>query len=87
MTGRPEFLPSSAVSVGMHLYESTTFAVRLYPGEDRVTLEMAGSGGSVTLFLDRPEVVRLRTVLEQVEQDLTAQQHEIGVRASSGPAA
>ncbi|SFO56494.1 hypothetical protein SAMN05216207_10901, partial [Pseudonocardia ammonioxydans] len=29
MTDRPDFLPSSTVSVGMHLYETTTFATHL----------------------------------------------------------
>ena len=87
MSGRPDFLPSSTVSVGMHVYETTIVATHLYPGEDRVTVEVTGSGGSVTLFLNRPEIVRLRTVLECAEQDLTAQQHKIGARASSGPAA
>lgn len=84
---RPEFLPSSTVSVGVHVYETTIFATHLYPGDDRVTVDVTGSGGSVTLFLDRPEVARLRGVLERVEQDLTERQHEIGVRAINGPAA
>ena len=87
MTGRPAFLPSSTVAVGIHVYATTTFATHLYPDDDRVTLDAAGSGGTVTLFLDRPEIARLRAVLEQAEQDLTAGQQEIGVRASSGPAA
>ncbi|BBG03967.1 MULTISPECIES: hypothetical protein [Pseudonocardia] len=87
MTDRPDFLPSSTVSVGMHLYETTTFATHLYPDDDRVTVDAAGSGGTVTLFLDRPEITRLRGVLEQAEQDLTEQQQKIGVRAISGPAA
>ena len=87
MTGRPDFLPSSTVAVGMHVYETTTVAAHLYPADDRVTVDVAGSGGTVTLFLDRPEIARLRAVLEQVEHDLTAQQQEIGVRAISGPAA
>ena len=87
MTGRPEFLPSSTVSVGIHVYETTTFATHIYPANDRVTVDVAGSGGTVTLFLDRPEIARLRGVLERAEQDLTEQQQEIGVRAISGPAA
>ena len=87
MTGRPDFLPSSTVSVGIHVYETTTVAAHLHPADDRVTVDVAGSGGTVTLFLDRPEIARLRTVLEQAEQGLTAQQNEIGVRAISGPAA
>ncbi|SFN41498.1 hypothetical protein SAMN05216207_10142 [Pseudonocardia ammonioxydans] len=87
MTGRPDFLPSSTVSVGIHVYETTTFATHLYPDDDRVTLDATGSGGTVTLFLDRPEITRLRAVLEQAEQDLTEQQHEMGIRTISGPAA
>ena len=87
MTGRPDFLPSSTVSVGIHVYETTTFATHIYPDDDRVTLDAAGSGGTVTLFLDRPEIARLRAVLEQAERDLTEQQHEMRVRAISGPAA
>jgi hypothetical protein len=84
---RPDFLPSSTVSVGLHVYESTEFVTRTYPDEDRVTIDATGSGGSVTLFLDRPDIARLCTVLEQAEHDLTSRQNDNEGSAISGPAA
>ena len=81
-------MPSSTVTVNVHVFETTTFAVRFYPGEDRVTVDVAGSGGSVTLYLGRVELVRLREVLDGGEWELTTGQNEHdGVRAISGPAA
>ncbi|MFC5994560.1 hypothetical protein ACFQE5_10095 [Pseudonocardia hispaniensis] len=82
---RPAFLPSSTVSVNLHVYETTIVAARPYPAEDRVTVDVTGSGGTVTLYLGRPDIGRLRAVLEQAEHELTDQQN--GVRAFSGPAA
>ncbi|OLL74913.1 hypothetical protein Ae168Ps1_3310c [Pseudonocardia sp. Ae168_Ps1] len=75
---RPDYLPSSTVTVSVHVFASTstTFPVRHYPQEDRVTVDVSGSGGSVTLFLDRAELVRLRTVLESTERELTDCQNE-----------
>ncbi|WP_337826559.1 hypothetical protein [Pseudonocardia sp. UM4_GMWB1] len=84
---RPDFLPSSTVSVGIHVYATTEFVTRTYPDEDRVTIDATGSGGSVTVFLDRRDIARLRTVLEQAEHDLTSRQHDNGARSISGPAA
>lgn len=84
---RPAFLPSNTVAVSLHVYETTEFTTRTYPYDDRVTIDATGSGGSVTLFLDRPDIARLRTVLEQAEHDLTSKQDEHGTRSISGPAA
>lgn len=88
---RPEWLPSSMVTVNVHVFETTQFPVRIHPREDRVTVDVEGSGGSVTLYLDRTDLVRLREVLDATERELTARQNEKndsnGVRAVSGPAA
>lgn len=88
MSGRASFLPSSTVTVNVHVFETTTFPVRFYPGEDRVTVDVAGSGGSVTLYLDRVELARLCNTLGAAERELTTRQQEHdGVRVISGPAA
>lgn len=88
MTGRPDWLPSSTVTVNVHVFETTRFPVRYYPDQDRVTVEVSGSGGSVTLFLDRTELSRLHAVLVEAEHDLTEQQdNTTGVGVHSGPAA
>lgn len=88
MTDRPNVLPSSTVTVNVHVVETTVFPVRCYPGEDRVTVDVSGSGGSVTLYLDRDDLARLRGVLETAERELTDRQNDSnGVRAISGPAA
>ncbi|MEV1291511.1 hypothetical protein [Pseudonocardia sp. NPDC049635] len=85
---RPDWLPSSTVTVDIYVYESTTFPVHLYPGEDRATVDLTGSGGTVTLFLPRADLTRLREVLAQAERDLTEQhQNRNRVREISGPAA
>lgn len=85
---RPAFLPSSTVVANVHVYESTSFPVRCYPSDDRVTVDVSGSGGSVMLFLDRAELVRLREVLQAAERELTDRQNESSeIRAISGPAA
>ncbi|MBC3194158.1 hypothetical protein H7X46_24195 [Pseudonocardia sp. C8] len=85
---RPDWLPSSTVSVNLHVFETTAYRVSFYPAEDRVTVDADGSGGSVVLFLDRPEIARLRGVLEQAERELTARQNtENGPRVVRGPAA
>ncbi|MBW0105241.1 hypothetical protein [Pseudonocardia sp. KRD291] len=87
MTAVPDLMPSSTVWVGMHVYDNTSLGTKIYPADDRATVEATGSGGSVTLFLGRPEIARLRGVLEQAEHDLTEHQNAIGVRATSDPAA
>ena len=87
MTGRPSFLPSSTVAVSVHVYDSTEFPVRYYPAEDRVTVDVTGSGGSVALFLDHADLSRLRAVLEQTERELTNRTNSNEVRAIGGPAA
>jgi len=87
---RPEWLPSSTVTVNVHVFETTSFPVRIYPREDRVTVDVEGSGGSVTLYLDRPDLVRLREVLDATEWELTTRQNDNEsneVRAVNGPAA
>ncbi|MEV1295816.1 hypothetical protein [Pseudonocardia sp. NPDC049635] len=79
------------MTVNVHVFETTSFPVRVHPREDRVTVDVEGSGGSVTLYLDRPDLVRLREVLDVTERELTARQNENKksneVRAVSGPAA
>lgn len=88
MSCRPEFLPSSTVSVNVHVVESTSFPVRYYPADDRVTVDVTGSGGSVVLYLDRSDLARLRGVLELAERELTDRKNEEnGVRRINGPAA
>ncbi|WFG43542.1 hypothetical protein [Pseudonocardia alni] len=67
---RPEWLPSSTMTVNMHVHETTAFPVRFYAEEDRVTVDITGSGGSVTLFLDRAELARLASVLLHTESEL-----------------
>jgi len=87
---RPEWLPSSTVTVSAHVFETTSFPVRIHPREDRVTVGVEGSGGSVTLYLDRTDLVRLREVLDATERELIARQNDNEsneVRAVSGPAA
>lgn len=88
MSGRASFLPSSTVTVNVHVFETTMFPVRFYPGEDQVTVDVAGSGGSVTLYLGRVELARLCNTLVAAERELIARRNEHhGVRAISGPAA
>ncbi|MDN5915477.1 MAG: hypothetical protein L0I76_10285 [Pseudonocardia sp.] len=84
---RPDYLPTSTVSVNLHVYETTPVQTVAYPNEDRVTVAASGSGGSVTLYLNRPDIARLRRVLEQAEHELTERQRASEVRSIRGPAA
>lgn len=69
---RPAFLPSSSVVVCVHVFESSTFATVIHAGEGRATVRLDGSGGDVTVFADRAELVRLRDVFADVVTELDA---------------
>ena len=55
------------LGVDAQLNEYTQISHRLYPGEDRVTVTVEGTNSAhVTLFLPRPELLRLRDTLTAV---------------------
>ncbi|SDG02504.1 hypothetical protein [Pseudonocardia oroxyli] len=67
---RPEWLPTTHVEVGVHVYETTRFATRLYPEQDRATVRIDGSDAHVTVFGHHGDLVRLRDVLAEVVTQL-----------------
>lgn len=69
------------VGVDAQLDEFTQISHRLYPGDDRVTVTVQGGNAAhVTLFLPRPELLRLRDTLTAVAGE------RIGALAASSPA-
>ncbi|GAA1393682.1 hypothetical protein GCM10009613_40550 [Pseudonocardia kongjuensis] len=60
------------VVVYAHVDPETDFPAHYYPGEDRVTVDVAKPGGSVTLFLDHTELARFRDTLGEIERELAA---------------
>lgn len=72
---RPDWLPSTTVSIHAHVHETATLIPRLFPGEERATVTADGSGGSVTLYATRDGLVRLRDVLADVVAQLDAARH------------
>lgn len=85
---RPDVLPSSVVSVYVHVYETSEFVTRYYPNIDRVSVDVAGSGGTVALFLGQAEIARLRAELEQADRVLSSRGNDTNrARVISGPAA
>ena len=58
------FLP---IDVGAHVNEYTVISHRIYPREDRVTVNFSGTNqAQVALYLPRPELHRLRDILSRV---------------------
>lgn len=76
---RPDWLPSSTVHVGLHVYETTRVRHVLYPEEARATVDVAGSGGQVTVFAERAELVRVRDALAAVVAELDAARAACGL--------
>jgi hypothetical protein len=75
------------VIVSAHIAASTGIELTVYPGEDRVTVSLEGSGlTDVTLFADRLELVRLRDALSAALTDLDAQRGALAEPTAS-PAA
>jgi len=73
------------VIVSAHIGASTGIESRVYPGENRVTVSLEGSGlTDVTLFADRAELVRLRDALSAVLTDLDEQRGALAEGSRAG---
>ena len=73
--------PSLGVAVLVHLYSSTEIDWRVKAAEDRATVSLAGAGlADVTVFADRPELVRLRDTLDAVLVELDKQRAALDER-------
>jgi hypothetical protein len=71
------------VIVSAHIAASTGIDSTVYPAQNRVTVSLEGSGlTDVTLFADRPELVRLRDALSAVLTDLDEQRAALAEPAS-----
>jgi hypothetical protein len=63
------------LGVDAQLNEYTQISHRLYPDDDRVTVTVQGTNAAhVTLFLPRPELLRLRDTLTAVARELAGAQ-------------
>jgi len=67
---RPEWLPTTHVEVGVHVYETTRYATHLYPEQDRATVRIDGADAHVTVFGHHGDLVRLRDILTEVVDQL-----------------
>ncbi|MEU4373121.1 hypothetical protein [Pseudonocardia alni] len=67
---RPASLPTTHVEVGVHVYETTRYATRLYPEQDRATVRVDGADAHVTVFGHHADLIRLRNVLTEVVTQL-----------------
>ncbi|MGE0300557.1 MAG: hypothetical protein AB7I38_19000 [Dehalococcoidia bacterium] len=79
---RPGFLPSSSVDVAVHVYETSTIGSTVHAAEHRATVRLGGSGGQVTVFADRGELVRLRDALAEVVAELDAARARLAAELS-----
>jgi hypothetical protein len=74
--------PMLWLGVDAQLTASTQISHRLYPDDDRVTVTVEGSDAAhVTLYLPRPELLRLRDTLTAMARELA------GAQAAPSPAA
>lgn len=69
---RPEWLPTTHVEVGLHVFETTHYTPHLYPEQDRATVRIDGADVHVTVFGHHGDLVRLRDVLADVIGQLEA---------------
>jgi hypothetical protein len=69
---RPDWLPTTHVEVGLHVYETTRYATHLYPEQDRATVRIDGADAHVTVFGHHGDLIRLREVLTDVIAQLDA---------------
>jgi hypothetical protein len=69
---RPDWLPTTHVEVGLHVYETTRYTPHLYPDQDRATVRIDGADAHVTVFGHHGDLVRLRDVLGDVVTQLEA---------------
>jgi len=67
---RPEWLPTTHVEVGLHVYETTRYDSHLYPEQDRATVRIDGTDAHVTVFGHHGDLVRLRDILTDVVTQL-----------------
>ncbi|MFR9801720.1 hypothetical protein ACL02T_05355 [Pseudonocardia sp. RS010] len=63
---RPDWLPTTHVEVGLHVFETTRYHSHLYPEQDRATVRIDGADAHVTVFGHHGDLVRLRDVLTDV---------------------
>lgn len=82
---RPGFLPSSRVSVAVHVYETSTIDSTVHPGEGRATVQVDGSGGAVTVYAKRADLVRLRDALTEVVAELDAARARLAAELAGEP--
>ncbi|PTA42984.1 hypothetical protein [Micromonospora sp. RP3T] len=59
------------MTANVHVKPETELSFSLYPIDDRVTVQIGGTGGDVTLFLPRSEIERLAGVLAEARESLS----------------
>jgi hypothetical protein len=80
---RPDWLPTTHVEVGLHVFETTRYSPRLYPEQDRATVRIDGVDAHVTVFGHHGDLVRLRDVIGEVIAQLDAARAASRATASS----
>ena len=80
---RPEWLPTTHVEVGLHVFETTRYTRHLYPEQDRATVRIDGTDAHVTVFGHHSDLVRLRDVIGDVIAQLDAARADASRTTSS----
>ena len=84
---RPEWLPTTHVEVGLHVFETTRYTRHLYPEQDRATVRIDGADAHLTVFGHHGDLVRLRDVLGEVIAQLDAARTSSSSATSTSTAA
>ncbi|WFE37441.1 hypothetical protein [Micromonospora sp. WMMD998] len=59
------------ITANVHVRPDTELSFSLYPTQERVTVQIGGADGDVTLFLPRSEIDRLAGVLADAGESLS----------------
>jgi hypothetical protein len=85
--GRPGWLPTTHVEVGVHVYETTRYRSHLYPEQNRATVRIDGADAHVTVFGHHGDFVRLRDVLTDVVTQLETARSQTSTTSATGTTA